>query len=72
MNPSKPDHQDRKNDIICHCSGTTEQQIMELIDNGTDNLESIARMTGASSGCGACEDSVLELLAEHPFKSGIK
>jgi len=62
MHTINSDHPDRKNDVICHCSGTTTQQIIKLIDNGVDNLERISRITGASAGCGACETEILELL----------
>jgi NAD(P)H-nitrite reductase large subunit len=68
MNPIKPDQPDTKKVIICHCSGTTEQQIIRHIENGNDSLEKISRMTGASAGCGACETWILELLAEYPVK----
>lgn len=61
MNDINPD---QKQDVICHCSGTTKGQIRELVNNGVDNLDEISRMTGACSGCGACDVSVLELLAE--------
>jgi bacterioferritin-associated ferredoxin len=54
---------DKKMDVYCHCSGTTKDKIMELVENGVDNLDSLSRITGACSGCGACEDSLLELLA---------
>lgn len=53
---------DKKMDVICHCSGTTEKQIKELVNDGIDNLDGISRMTGACSGCGACDVSILELL----------
>jgi len=65
MIPINQDYPDRKKDIICHCSGTTQQQIIGLIDKGVDNLERLSRMTGASAGCGACETEILDLLAEH-------
>ncbi|MCF7966467.1 MAG: (2Fe-2S)-binding protein [Methylobacter tundripaludum] len=52
-----------KNDVICHCSGTTKQQIKELVNKGVDDLDRISRMTGVCSGCGACDASILELLA---------
>jgi bacterioferritin-associated ferredoxin len=55
----------KKKDVICHCSGTTKEQIKELINNGIDNPDGISRMTGACSGCGACDVSILELLAEN-------
>jgi NAD(P)H-nitrite reductase large subunit len=62
---------DKKTDVICHCSGTTKGQIKELIHSGIDNLDGISRMTGACSGCGACDVSVLELLAENIAACGV-
>jgi len=59
-----------KNDVICHCSGTTKRQIKALVNNGADNLDKISRMTGACSGCGACDVSILELLAENIADDG--
>jgi bacterioferritin-associated ferredoxin len=54
---------DKNKVVICHCSGKTKEEIKKLADNGIDDLDKISRMTGACSGCGACEDSILELLA---------
>jgi bacterioferritin-associated ferredoxin len=62
MNDIAPD---KKKDVICHCSGTTKEQIKALVNDGIDNLDGISRMTGACSGCGACDVSILELLAEN-------
>ncbi|TAK61064.1 (2Fe-2S)-binding protein [Methylobacter sp.] len=62
MNDITPD---KTTNVICHCSGTTKEQIMGLINNGIDNLDGISRMTGACSGCGACDVLILELLAEN-------
>jgi NAD(P)H-nitrite reductase large subunit len=59
MNNPNPD---KKQAVICHCSGTTKGQIKELVNSGVDNLDGISRMTGACSGCGACDVSILELL----------
>ena len=53
-----------KDEIICHCSCTTRQQIIKLIHNGSNTLEKISSMTGAIAGCGACETWIDELLAE--------
>jgi bacterioferritin-associated ferredoxin len=57
-------HQDRREDIVCRCSGTTRTQIRRLIESGVDDLEGISRATGTCSGCGACDTDILELLAE--------
>lgn len=54
-----------KNDVICHCSGTTERKIKELVNNGIDNLDEISRITGACSGCGACDYLIVELLGKN-------
>lgn len=54
---------DKKRDIICHCTGTTEEKIKELIESGVDSLDKLSRNTGACSGCGACETSITDLLA---------
>ncbi|MGZ5007334.1 MAG: (2Fe-2S)-binding protein [Methylobacter sp.] len=67
MNNKNP----QKKDVICHCSGTTKEQIKELVHNGIDSLDGISRMTGACSGCGACDASILELLTEHIANQGI-
>jgi bacterioferritin-associated ferredoxin len=62
MNKINPD---KKNDVICTCSGTTKRQIKALVDKGADNLEQISMNTGACSGCGACDITILELLDEY-------
>ncbi|MBS3955483.1 MAG: (2Fe-2S)-binding protein [Methylomicrobium sp.] len=53
---------DKKRGIICHCTGTTEEKIKELIDSGFDSLDKLSRNTGACSGCGACETSITDML----------
>jgi bacterioferritin-associated ferredoxin len=55
---------DKNKDVICHCSGTTKEKIKELVANNIADLDGISRKTGACSGCGACEISILELIAE--------
>jgi NAD(P)H-nitrite reductase large subunit len=62
MNDIAPDN---KKDVICHCSGTTKGQIQTLIHDGIDNLDDISRNTGACSGCGACDISILEFLVDN-------
>lgn len=51
-------------DIICPCSGTTETQIIKLIQQGVVSLDEISRITGALSGCGGCEYAITTLVAE--------
>lgn len=57
-----------KKDFICYCSGTTEEKIKTLVDDGIDDLDSISRRTGACAGCGACETAVSELIAEYSLR----
>jgi bacterioferritin-associated ferredoxin len=62
MNPIKPD---TENDVLCHCSGTTVQQIKQLLNDGIVDPERISRITGTASGCGGCEFDLQQLLDEH-------
>jgi bacterioferritin-associated ferredoxin len=50
--------------IICHCSGTTQEKIKTLIENDITDLDGISRRTGVCSGCGACENLILKLIAD--------
>ncbi len=52
-------------EIICHCSGTTKATIESLLSNNITDLDEISRKTGACSGCGSCESSVLDLIADY-------
>jgi len=61
LNEIRPD---RKNDVICHCSGASKEKIKNLINSGADNLDKISRITGACTGCGACDTAILKLLDE--------
>ena len=56
---------DKNSDIICHCSGTTEGKIKELLASGGHDLDSLSRKTGVCSGCGACEDLIQQLLTDY-------
>jgi bacterioferritin-associated ferredoxin len=58
------DNTDSKKDLICTCSGTTKTQVLELIAKGINNLDRISRITGACSGCGACDTDILKLLTD--------
>ncbi|GAB6140702.1 hypothetical protein JCM14076_14310 [Methylosoma difficile] len=69
INANKPKPADNKKDIICHCSGTTEQQIIAYIESGCDSVDKLSRMTGATTGCGACENKVQEILEGYLRKS---
>lgn len=61
----------KKEDIVCFCSGTTRQKIKELIESGADSVDKISRATGAVSGCAACDIPVQELLINHKKRTKI-
>lgn len=48
--------------VICTCTGTTEEKVKQLIAKGVDDLEKIASATGASTGCGSCDVLIEKLL----------
>ena len=50
--------------IVCHCSGTTRQKIHELMAKGVDNLDRIADITGAATGCGSCDAEITDILQQ--------
>ncbi len=53
----------QKDEVLCHCSGTTRNEVQSLYEQGKD-IEAISRWTGAISGCGGCEWEIAELLNE--------
>jgi bacterioferritin-associated ferredoxin len=57
--------QNQQRKLICYCSGTSEAKIKELLANNVNTIENIVNATGATTGCGACENSVVDLLAQH-------
>lgn len=56
---------DKKQDVICGCSGTTVEQILRLLAQGCNDLEKLSRITGAVSGCGGCEFDLQVLINSH-------
>ncbi|MGZ8946322.1 MAG: (2Fe-2S)-binding protein [Methylococcaceae bacterium] len=53
-----------KDDVIYYCSGITKEQIKTLMVQGINDLEMISRETGACSGCGSCDVTIKDILAE--------
>ncbi|MDT4289786.1 (2Fe-2S)-binding protein [Methylomonas sp. MO1] len=62
MNAVQPN---TENNVLCYCSGTTEQQIKALLAEGIVDPERISRITGAASGCGGCEFELQQLIFDH-------
>lgn len=57
-------HRNEQEELICHCSGTTRAKIKSLIANNSNTIDEIAQATGATTGCGSCEDLIVELIAQ--------
>jgi len=60
--------EDKVNDdleVICTCTGTTKEKIHQLIDKGSNDLDKISSATGATTGCGACDATILDIIKEH-------
>jgi len=55
---------DNADEIICDCSGTTRGKIMQLVEQGIVDSDTISRKTGAMSGCGSCDHIIETLLDE--------
>lgn len=54
----------KQQECICYCTGTTREKIEALIADGVNTLEGIVNDTGATTGCGACDYLVMELLVQ--------
>jgi len=53
--------------VICDCTGTTREKINQLVNQGVNTLDEIERLTGACTGCGACDIEVEKLLVNSVF-----
>jgi len=50
--------------IVCVCNGVNEREIRRTILHGCSTEESIGRNCGAGTDCGACLETLQELLSE--------
>ncbi|WP_457591102.1 (2Fe-2S)-binding protein [Geoglobus sp.] len=58
--------------IVCRCEDLTEEEIIHAIEEGYDNLESLKRYTGATTG--ACQGKgclmhIIRILSQKTGKS---
>ena len=52
--------------IICHCFGVTEKQIIDaILQNGAKNFEDISRITSAGLACGRCRDNIKNIISKY-------
>ena len=50
--------------ILCLCQGISDHSVRATIRNGAATLDEVAAACRAGADCGACQDAVLDLLAE--------
>jgi bacterioferritin-associated ferredoxin len=50
--------------IVCLCAGVPTSEILALIARGVACPEDVTEACGAGGGCGACLDSLSQLLAQ--------
>lgn len=51
-------------EVICHCVGTTKEEIVEAVKAGADTVEKVTDATQAGSGCGGCIDQIEAIINE--------
>jgi len=54
----------KTDDIICGCTGTTKEKITQLIQTGCSTLDDIVSKTGATTGCGSCDVTVVDFMKQ--------
>jgi len=52
--------------IVCLCAGVPASTILAAIDRGAACPEDVTAACGAGGDCGACLDSLSDLLARRP------
>ena len=50
--------------ILCLCQGISEHSVRATIRGGAATLDDVLAACRAGADCGACQDAVLDLLAE--------
>ncbi len=53
-----------RNETVCNCMSVTAGDIEDAIKNGAKSFEEVQEKTQVGTGCGGCEDSAKELVAE--------
>jgi bacterioferritin-associated ferredoxin len=50
--------------IVCICRRVSDRTIRSSIDAGASSVEEVGRSCRAGTGCGACHETIREMLAE--------
>jgi len=54
----------KTDDIICGCTGTTKEKITQLMQSGSSTLDDIVSKTGATTGCGSCDVTIVDFIKQ--------
>jgi bacterioferritin-associated ferredoxin len=49
---------------VCLCRAVTDREIKASIDAGADTVEAVTRACCAGDDCGACHDTIVEMIEE--------
>ncbi|CAM04177.1 assimilatory nitrate reductase electron transfer subunit [Saccharopolyspora erythraea NRRL 2338] len=52
------------NALVCRCNNVTRQTLLQACRRGARDVDSLARMTRVTTGCGACVDDVRRICAQ--------
>lgn len=47
---------------ICVCKAVTDQQILDAVEEGVQNVQQLGEACGAGTGCGHCRQTAQELI----------
>jgi len=56
--------------ILCLCQGISDHSVRATIRGGAATLDEVVAACRAGADCGACQDAVLDLLAEANRRRG--
>ena len=56
--------------ILCLCQGISDHSVRATIRGGAATLDDVVAACRAGADCGACQDAVLDLLAEAGRRRG--
>ena len=56
--------------ILCLCQGISDHSVRATIRGGAATLDDVLAACRAGADCGACQDAVLDLLAEAGRRRG--
>ena len=52
--------------IICHCFGVTEKQIIDaILNNGAKTFDDISKITSAGLACGRCRENIKNIISKY-------